>query len=84
MICFGHHHPIHYFKGSITTYLNPGLLGCNHKPTAPYAIVGIENSKVDICLEEATYDNSSFLESYHGLQVPEHDFILKVFHGNQI
>lgn len=83
LICFVHHHPIHYFKGNKTTYLNPGSLGCNHKSTAPYAIVKIENSKVDICLKEATYDNSSFLESYHELQVPEREFILKVFHGNQ-
>lgn len=84
LICFGHHHPIHYFKGNKTTYLNPGSLGCNHKPIAPFAIVRIENSKVAVFLEEVIYDNSSFLESYHKLQVPERDFILKVFHGNQI
>lgn len=84
LICFGHHHPIHYFKGNKATYLNPSSLGCNHKPTAPYAIVRLENRKVEVCLKEVTYDNSSFLESYHELQVPERDFILKVFRGNQI
>lgn len=84
LICFGHHHPIHYFKGEQTTYLNPGSLGCNNKPTAPYAIVSFSNNEIEITLEEATYDNTDFLNSYHKLNVPERDFILKVFHGNQI
>ncbi|MCU9614661.1 metallophosphatase family protein [Caldibacillus lycopersici] len=30
LICFGHHHPLHYFKGAKTSYLNPGSLGCNN------------------------------------------------------
>jgi putative phosphoesterase len=84
LICFGHHHPIQYFRGDKSVYLNPGSLGCNHKPTAPYALVTVSNEKFEINLEETTYDNSAFLESYHKLQVPERDFILKVFHGNQI
>ncbi|MEH7246070.1 metallophosphoesterase family protein [Neobacillus niacini] len=84
LICFGHHHPIHYFKGNKAIYLNPSSLGCNHKPIARYAIVSVSKEKIEINLEETIYDNSSFLESYHKLQVPERDFILKVFHGNQI
>lgn len=84
LICFGHHHPIQYFKGNKTIYLNPGSLGCNHKPTAPYGIVRMENNQIEVSLEEATYDNISFLKSYHKFHVPERDFILKVFHGNQI
>lgn len=84
MICFGHHHLIHYFRGNTTVYLNPGSLGCNHKPTAPYAIVTVLNNKFEINLEEAAYDNSTILKLYHRLQVPDRDFILKVFHGNQI
>lgn len=44
-ICFGHHHQIHFFEGDNTIFLNPGSLGCNSKPTAPYAIVNIENDK---------------------------------------
>jgi putative phosphoesterase len=83
-ICFGHHHPIQYYKGNKAVYLNPGSLGCNHKPTAPYAIVNFSNNKFEINLEETSYDNSAFLESYHKLQVPDGDFILKIFHGNQI
>jgi putative phosphoesterase len=84
LICFGHHHPLHYFTGKHTVYLNPGALGCNHKPLAPYAIVTVKNNDIEVSLKEAVYDNTAFLKSYHTLQVPEREFILKVFHGNQI
>lgn len=84
LICFGHHHPIHYYFGEKSIYLNPGSLGCNDKPIAPYALIDITKGGLVINLEKIRYDNSSFLESYHKLQVPEREFILKVFHGNQI
>ncbi|WP_258188260.1 MULTISPECIES: hypothetical protein [Bacillaceae] len=34
--------------------------------------------------EDATYDNTKYLASYERLQVPDRDFILKIFHGNQL
>lgn len=83
LICFGHHHPVHYFQGENSTYLNPGALGCNDRPTARYAIVSLNKNKIDVDLKETAYDNRRFLESYHRLGVPERDFILKVFHGGQ-
>lgn len=84
LICFGHHHPLHFFEGKDTIFLNPGSLGCNSKPTASYSVVDIEKGKIKISLEEAPYDNSKFLESYELLQVPQRDFLIKVFHGNQL
>lgn len=84
MICFGHHHPHHYFKGNHQTYLNPGSLGCSFSVTAPFAVVTIDNGKLDIECEHVSYDNTSFLLSYERLQVPSRDFILQTFHGNQI
>ncbi|MFB5284058.1 metallophosphoesterase family protein [Peribacillus sp. Hz7] len=84
LICFGHHHPTHLFRGDNAIYLNPSSLGCNNKPTAPYAIVTVQDGEIEVSLKEATYNNSSFLKSYHKLQIPDRDFILKVFHGNQI
>lgn len=83
LICFGHHHPIHFFKGKDTTFLNPGSLGCSSNSTALYSILEIENDKILINLEEVSYDNTKFLESYELLQVPERDFLIKIFHGNQ-
>lgn len=84
LICFGHHHPIHFFEGNKTIFLNPGSLGCNSKPTAPYSVVNIEKDNITVSLEEVFYDNTKFLESYELLQVPERDFLIKVFHGNQL
>lgn len=84
IICFGHHHPIQYFKEKNRIFLNPGSLGCNNKATAPYAVVTLSDGKVEIALEEAKYENNTFLESYHKLEVPDREFILKVFYGSQI
>jgi putative phosphoesterase len=84
LIGFGHHHPLHFFEDNDTIFLNPGSLGCNSKPTAPYSIVEIEKDKIIVRLEEVSYDNTKFLESYELLQVPERDFLIKVFHGNQL
>ena len=83
IICFGHHHPVHFFENEKTIYLNPGSLGCSHQPTAPYSIVNIEKDKIEVSVEEVAYDNSLFLASYELLQVPDRDFIIKAFHGNQ-
>ena len=83
LICFGHHHPLHFFEGHETIFLNPGSLGCSIKSTAPYAIVEIVKGKINIEFKEATYDKRKFLASYNLLQVPERDFLLKIFHGIQ-
>lgn len=83
LICFGHHHPQHFFRNDTTIYLNPGALGCNSKPEAPYAIVEAKHDGFEVAIKNAVYDNKTFLEAYEKLQVPERDFILRIFHGGQ-
>ncbi|OIK08613.1 YfcE family phosphodiesterase [Bacillus sp. MUM 116] len=84
IVCFGHHHVIHHFKTKNRLYLNPGALGCNHKPYAPYAILIIaENGATNVSFREVPYDNETFLLGYKKYNVPDADYILKVFHGNQ-
>ena len=83
-IFFGHHHPVHYFKNEKTLFLNPGSLGCNDEPAARYAIVNANSIGIHILLKKASYNNIPFLLSFEKLQVPDRDFILKVFHGNQL
>ncbi|HWK23601.1 MAG TPA: metallophosphoesterase family protein [Ureibacillus sp.] len=84
IVSFGHHHTVHHFKSKDRIYLNPGSLGCNHVPLAPYATVRVgEAGQVDISFKEVPYDNREFLLSYEKLNVPAKEFILKVFHGNQ-
>lgn len=83
LICFGHHHPLHHFEGENNYFLNPGSLGCNSRSVAPYAVVDIQRGTIEVSLEEACYDKTSFLNSFDLLQVPGRDFLLKVFHGKQ-
>lgn len=85
VVCFGHHHTVHHFKSKERLYLNPGSLGCNHQPLAPYAILQIGGSgQFDISFREVPYDNREFLLSYEKLKVPAKEFILKIFHGDQL
>lgn len=81
LICFGHHHPVHYFRGKGTTFLNPGSLGCHEKPTARYAILDFTRENIEVSLQETAYDKKAFLQLYETLHVPDREFILKVFHG---
>ncbi|MDP4084838.1 MAG: metallophosphoesterase family protein [Bacillota bacterium] len=84
VICFGHHHIIHHFKTTERLYLNPSSLGCNNKPLAPFLLIKIgENSEIETSFLEVPYDNKGFLLGYKNLNVPDSDFILQVFHGNQ-
>lgn len=83
LICFGHHHPTHFFTGEHSTYLNPGSLGCASGPFARYAIVTLTPKKIEISLRKAVYDNRNFLASYKRLNVPDGVFFIKAFHGNQ-
>jgi predicted phosphodiesterase len=82
-VCFGHHHPVHYFRSDTRLYLNPGALGCNDRPEARYALLTITAGGIAADLRAVPYDNRAFLASYHTLKVPAGDFILQLFHGNQ-
>jgi putative phosphoesterase len=84
IICFGHHHVIHHFKTKNRLYLNPGSLGCSQRPFAPYMILTIgENGEININFLEVPYNNKEFLLGYKRLNVPDFEYILKVFHGSQ-
>jgi predicted phosphodiesterase len=84
LIFFGHHHPTHYFKSEHSIYLNPGSLGCAPDPYARYAIVTLTLERIGISLHKAAYDNQDFLRSYARLNVPDGEFLIKAFHGNQL
>lgn len=83
LISFGHHHPVHFFSSESRIYLNPGSLGCHDKPFARYATISIMTDDLKVELEEVRYNNQDFLAGYERLAVPEKDFILNIFHGNQ-
>jgi len=84
IICFGHHHIVHQFKSDKCIYFNPGSLGCCQKPIARYGIIRTNESRIEEELIEVPYNNLDFLKSYEELQVPDREFIMKIFHGAQI
>jgi putative phosphoesterase len=84
IVCFGHHHVIHHFKSKERLYLNPSSLGCNHKPLASYALLTVgDKEDISIRFREVPYDNKEFLLGFKRLNVPDADFILKIFYGDQ-
>ncbi|WP_084723798.1 metallophosphoesterase family protein [Virgibacillus chiguensis] len=84
IVCFGHHHILHHFRGSHRIYINPGSLGCNSKPVANYAIINIKNDGCINCtFKEIQYDNQEFLRDYYKYNVPDKEALLSIFHGNQ-
>lgn len=84
IVCFGHHHVLHHFKGKHRVYLNPGALGCNSRPVATYAIISIKDDGcVDCNVKEVAYDNKKFLLNYHRYNVPAKNTLLRIFHDNQ-
>lgn len=84
IVCFGHHHNLLHFRSEKRLFLNPGALGCNQKPTAPYSTVQIKDSgSIECTFREVHYDNSNFLLNYQRFDVPARDSILKIFYGNQ-
>ncbi|WP_458126477.1 hypothetical protein [Paenibacillus sp. Z3-2] len=72
------------FRGDIEHNLNPGALGCNDHAIARYAIVELQKRTMSIQLIGTTYDNKAFLESFEQLNVPDREFMIKAFHGNQL
>lgn len=81
LICFGHHHPIHYFEGMRSVYLNPGSLGCSKEALAPFCIVEVTDKGIKVDLKKARYEKTEFLLSYELLQIPDREFLLKAFHS---
>jgi len=82
-VCFGHHHPRHFFRSPARVYVNPGSLGCYHLPLARYAVLHCGSGRVTVEMKEIPYENRDFLASYERLHVPAADFIIRTFHGNQ-
>lgn len=81
VVGFGHHHPVHLFRGQ-RLYINPGALGACDRPVARYAVLSLPaEGPVGVELGEAPYDPAEFLAAYERLQVPAREFIVRAFLG---
>lgn len=81
VVCFGHFHEMGVLQGESRLYVNPRSLGCCHRPVARFAILTLDAGQARVELCEVGYDRRAFLASYDTLQVPERDFIRRIFHG---
>ncbi|QHT45420.1 metallophosphoesterase family protein [Bacillus sp. SB49] len=79
IVCFGHHHPVHLFQTEKRVYLNPGALGCYHKPLARYALIHLGEGQASVELREIPYDKGKVVEALYRLEVPKRDFIVQTF-----
>ncbi|MDF2627714.1 MAG: metallophosphoesterase [Symbiobacteriaceae bacterium] len=83
VVCFGHIHKTLVEQGAERLYVDPGSAGCFDRPAARFAILTLDAGHAQVELCEAPYDNQAFLASYDALEVPDREFIRRIFHGNQ-
>ncbi|OGS15533.1 MAG: hypothetical protein A2234_08175 [Elusimicrobia bacterium RIFOXYA2_FULL_58_8] len=75
LVFHGHRHKASDVKGKVR-YINPGALGCWHKPAARYAIVRFHKRKVSIRHKAIPYDQSELLDGFATRKVPNYKLIL--------
>ncbi|MDQ7772960.1 MAG: metallophosphoesterase family protein [Elusimicrobiales bacterium] len=75
MVFHGHRHKASDIKGKVR-YINPGSLGCWHKPAARYAIVRFHKGKASIQHRAVPYDRSELLAGFAACGMPDAEKIL--------
>jgi len=78
LVFHGHRHKASDLKGKVR-YVNPGSLGCWHKPAARYAIVRFHKGKVSIRHKAVPYDEEELLEGFAARKVPDYRRILSSY-----
>jgi predicted phosphodiesterase len=80
MTFYGHDHTAADVTGAATRYVNPGSLGCSPTPAARIAFLEVRTA-ADWTLSFAAerYDPTDLLRAFDDREVPERDFIRKVF-----
>ncbi|MHC0037702.1 metallophosphoesterase family protein [Pseudoneobacillus sp. C159] len=73
VICFGHHHAVHFFQSDQRIYINPGPVGIdNFGPLAKYAIIEIDET-INVSFKQTKYDVialQQFIAGFKTKQVP--------------
>ncbi len=78
IVFYGHHHPASDLRGH-GRYMNPGSLGCCTRPVARFAILECTDGAYTLEHHEVPYDDTSLFLEMERRQVPERDFICRVF-----
>jgi predicted phosphodiesterase len=81
LVLFGHHHPLADITGR-SRYINPGSLGCSTEAVARFALLHVhDDGTYDIAFQAEPYDRQPVIQQLHERNVPERDFIERVFFG---
>jgi predicted phosphodiesterase len=81
-IFFGHDHLYSDILGN-SRYINPGSLGCQKTPEAPYCIVEFRDGDFKVRHCRALYDDEELYKTFEARDVPEKEFIYKAFFGGR-
>lgn len=83
LILYGHNHTHSDLRG-LAHYINPGPLGCHDQPVARYSVIEFQNGDYHVEHRTAPYDVGMVAAAYRERQVPEREFLCKIFFGGQI
>lgn len=75
LVFHGHRHKPSDIKGQVR-YVNPGALGCWHKPAARYLVARFHKGKVSIQHKAVPYDWEELLKGFSSRRVPDAGKIL--------
>lgn len=75
LVFHGHRHKPSDLKGQVR-YVNPGALGCWHKPAARYAVARFSKGRVTIQHRAVPYDWDELLKGFRDNKVPDYQRIL--------
>ncbi|OGR44620.1 MAG: hypothetical protein A2X35_04750 [Elusimicrobia bacterium GWA2_61_42] len=78
LVFHGHRHKASDLKGKVR-YINPGSLGCWHKPAARYAIVRFHKGKASIQHKAVPYDQAELLAGFESQKVPDRALLLSSY-----
>ncbi len=83
IVFYGHHHPASDLRGQ-RRYVNPGSLGCNRKAVARFAILHCSDGSYTLEHHAVPYDDTPLFAEMERRQVPERDFICRVFFARDV
>lgn len=83
LVFYGHTHNVSSVSGT-TTYVNPGSLGCFHKPLARYVVAEFTQETYTLEERAVPYDDLDLIRAFEDRKVPERELIYAAFYGGRI
>jgi len=82
LIFYGHNHFRSDLQGK-ARYVDPGSLGCYDKAVARYCIAEFQQGRYTVEHRAVPYDDAALFRTFEQRDVPEREFIYRVFFGGR-